>query len=63
MGALRIKVNGNFVDDSTDRPKLTSLNELIEASRQVELGNTSDHDINLLFAPSGSLGGARPKVV
>ncbi len=61
MGALRIKINGKFVDDSTDRPKLTSLNELIEASRQVELGNTSDHDIKLLFAPSGSLGGARPK--
>lgn len=61
MGALRIKVDGNFVDDSTDRPKLSSLNELIEASRQVELGNTSDHDIKLLFAPSGSLGGARPK--
>lgn len=61
MGALRIKVDKNFVDDSTDRPKLTSLNELIEASRQVELGDTSDHDIKLLFAPSGSLGGARPK--
>jgi len=70
MGALRLRVNGVFQDDSESlaSPPWTSLRELEHACLQLERGdvsNDSDPDndrwLRMLLAPGASLGGARPK--
>lgn len=69
MGALRFKIDdGPFLDDRDDilTPPWTSIRELEQASLFLEQENSEDHpsfstQLNLLFAPGSSLGGARPK--
>jgi serine/threonine-protein kinase HipA len=69
MGALRFKLleEGPFLQDSPDMaaPPWTSLRDLEYASLQLEKETRSDSEslkwLNMLLAPAGSLGGARPK--
>lgn len=61
IGSIRIKKNDEFISPKTDIPKLTSINELCESAHRIEEGESLDSDIKNLLAPSGSLGGARPK--
>ncbi|MCE6949732.1 HipA domain-containing protein, partial [Cereibacter sphaeroides] len=42
-------------------PGLVALGDLLAASRRIEAGEERDEDIEMLFAPGASLGGARPK--
>ncbi len=70
MGALRFKldVTGEFLDDNKKMtsPPMTSLRELEQASLAIEAKDAETnqdygHWLNMLIAPGGSLGGARPK--
>ena len=70
MGALRFRLSDDapFLDDRGDMaaPPWTKLGDLEHASRQLEHDNAEDESdyskwLNLLVAPGGSLGGARPK--
>jgi serine/threonine-protein kinase HipA len=69
MGALRFKLkeDGPFLNDSNQMavPPWASLRDLEFASLQIEKENLSDTAslkwLNMLVAPGGSLGGARPK--
>ena len=68
MGALRFRMGGRFLDDNDElaSPPWTSLRELEHASLQLERqGVEKDPDygrwLQMLIAPGGSLGGARPK--
>ncbi len=68
MGGLRFKLDpeGSFLDDSKNYkvPPISSVRELQEASRNVELKEEDDNIrewLNILVAPGSSLGGARPK--
>lgn len=68
MGALRFRVGGRFLDDDDvlASPPWTSLRELEHASLQLERHGVEDdpaygHWLQMLIAPGGSLGGARPK--
>lgn len=58
---LRIKKENEFVSATNDIPKLTHISELCISSQRIERGESLESDIKNLFAPSGSLGGARPK--
>ncbi len=70
MGGLRFRLAGNdeFLDNQRDlaSPPWTRLRELEEASLQLERGDATEQPdykrwLNMLMAPGGSLGGARPK--
>lgn len=61
IGSLRIEKNCEFVSATNDIPKLTHISELCISSQRIERGESLDSDIKNLLAPSGSLGGARPK--
>lgn len=70
MGALRFRLSddGPFLDDQEKlaAPPWTKLRELEHASQKLEQDNAeSESDylnwLNMLIAPGGSLGGARPK--
>lgn len=68
MGALRFRMGGRFLDDNDElaSPPWTSLRELEHASLELERqGVEEDPDygrwLQMLIAPGGSLGGARPK--
>lgn len=68
MGALRFRMEGRFLDDSDDlaSPPWTSLRELEQASLELERRGVEDDPsygrwLQMLIAPGGSLGGARPK--
>ncbi len=69
MGALRFKTEeaGEFlnINKQMAAPPWTSLRELEQASIKFEEDNTDDPEyikwVNMLLAPGGSLGGARPK--
>lgn len=70
MGGLRFRLTGSeeFLDSQRDlaSPQWTRLRELEEASLQLERGDAADQSdykrwLNMLMAPGGSLGGARPK--
>ena len=61
IGSLRIKKENEFVSATNDIPKLTHISELCISSQRIERGESLESDIKNLFAPSGSLGGARPK--
>ena len=69
-GALRFKrdLNGPFLDNNErlSAPPLSSLRELEQAARQVEINDDSDDPeylkwLYMLMSPGSSLGGARPK--
>jgi len=69
MGGLRFKTaqEAEFLNSNKEMaaPPWTSLRELEQASMKFEEDNTDDPEyikwVNLLLAPGGSLGGARPK--
>lgn len=64
QGALRFRaVDGPYLHNSTDVPKLIELPRLLAASRRFEASDGEDLSAikELLDAGSGSLGGARPK--
>ncbi len=69
MGALRLKTEegGSFLsgDDRFAVPPWASLRALENASLQLEKDSLADQEslkwLNMLIAPGGSLGGARPK--
>ena len=68
MGALRFRMDGRFLDDNDElaSPPWTSLRELEHASLQLERQDVEDDPdygrwLQMLIAPGGSLGGARPK--
>jgi len=68
MGALRFRVDGRFLDDNDElaSPPWTSLRELEYASLQLERQGVEEDPeygrwLQMLIAPGGSLGGARPK--
>lgn len=64
MGALRFKRPGDdqFISH-TGRPvpPLIELGDLLSATDRIEKGHPRKKDIDLVLAPGGSLGGARPK--
>ncbi len=64
MGALRVKgpEDKDFLSQSTRPvPPLIELRRLLGASNRLERGRERKGDLELLLAPGGSLGGARPK--
>lgn len=70
IGALRFKTSteGPFLDNNRNyaSPPWTSLRELENASLNIEKNNAEENHeykkwLNILIAPGGSLGGARPK--
>jgi serine/threonine-protein kinase HipA len=70
LGALRFRtdVNGPFLDDNSllASPPWVKLRELEQASLEIEKDNAENNPnyskwLNMLIAPGGSLGGARPK--
>ncbi len=64
LGALRFKRPGdNTFLAHTGRPvpPLMDLGALLSAADRIETGKLRQRDIDLLLAPGGSLGGARPK--
>jgi len=70
MGALRFRLSddGPFLDDQVNlaAPPWARLRDLEHASLQLENDNAENQDdylkwLNMLIAPGGSLGGARPK--
>jgi serine/threonine-protein kinase HipA len=66
MGALRFKLpdGEQFLSDgSKPVPPLIELKNLLSAADRIEKGKAKKGDIDLLLAPGGSLGGARPKAV
>ena len=63
-GAMRFKGEGTnfFVAPREDGvPGLIELNRLLQASDRIVADTFDDEDLNLIFAPGSSLGGARPK--
>lgn len=66
MGALRFKLAGSdqFLSYSDKPvPPLIDLKTLLPATDRIEKGKEKKGDLELLLAPAGSLGGARPKAV
>ena len=62
LGALRYKVDGEFqARTGIGVPALLSLGDLLQASQRVLRGEETVEDLQMLFAPGTSLGGARPK--
>ena len=62
LGALRFKVDGDFqAREGIGVPALVSLGDLLHASQRVLRGEETAEDLQMLFAPGSSLGGARPK--
>ena len=62
LGALRFKVGGEFqAQQERGVPTTVALRELMEASRRILKGEETGEDLQLIFAPGSSLGGARPK--
>ena len=64
LGALRFKRPG---DDELQAPNadgvpgFIQLGRLLESADRIERGEETDDDLNMMFAPGSSLGGARPK--
>ena len=64
LGALRFKKpgGGDFITQGTNPvPPMVELAKLLSAANRVEKGRERPGDLNILLAPAGSLGGARPK--
>ena len=64
LGALRFKRPGedDFITKGTNPvPPLVELSKLLSAADRVEKGRERKRDLDILLAPAGSLGGARPK--
>jgi serine/threonine-protein kinase HipA len=64
LGALRFKRPGedDFITKGGNPvPPLVDLSKLLSAADRVEKGKERKRDLDILLAPAGSLGGARPK--
>lgn len=64
LGALRFKRPGDdtfLAHTGRPVPPLIDLAALLSATDRIEKGKPKQRDIDLLLAPGGSLGGARPK--
>ena len=64
LGALRFRWRGEAVfqapvDDGV--PALIELGRLLQITERIERDEETDEDLQLIFAPGSSLGGARPK--
>ena len=64
LGALRFRGVGDAVFQSPlgeGVPALIKLGQLMESSQRILRNEETDDDLQLIFAPGSSLGGARPK--
>src|SRR5690606_20058696 len=69
LGAIRLRIDGVYLDDrvALASPPWTSLRELEQAARKLEergaalAAEDESRWLQMLIAPGGSLGGARPK--
>jgi serine/threonine-protein kinase HipA len=64
LGALRFRWRGEEVFQSPVRdgvPALIELGRLLHITERIERDEETDDDLQLIFAPGSSLGGARPK--
>lgn len=64
LGALRFKRPGDdqfLAHTGRPVPPLIDLGDLLSATDRIEKGKARKRDIELVLAPGGSLGGARPK--
>jgi serine/threonine-protein kinase HipA len=64
LGALRFRWRGEEVFQSPVRdgvPALIELGRLLQITERIERYEETDDDLQLIFAPGSSLGGARPK--
>lgn len=64
LGALRFRCEGEevFQAPSGDGvPGLIQLGRLLNSAERIERGEETDEDLQTIFAPGSSLGGARPK--
>ena len=64
LGALRFKRNGDDHYQAPTQagvPKLVELGNLLAVTERILRDEESDEDLQLIFAPGSSLGGARPK--
>ena len=61
VGALRLKIDNEFVRNSTNIPLLLHLNQIQDSTLKVENDEYTKDDLKNLLSPSSSLGGARPK--
>ncbi len=62
LGALRFSTDGEFqAPMGIGVPALLALGDLLAAAQRVLRGEETDEDLQVLFAPGSSLGGARPK--
>ena len=62
LGALRFSTDGVFqAPQCIGVPAMLALGDLLAAAQRVLRGEETDEDLQMLFAPGSSLGGARPK--
>lgn len=61
VGALRLKIDNEFVRNSTNIPLLLHLSQIQDSTLKVENDEYTKDDLKNLLSPSSSLGGARPK--
>jgi serine/threonine-protein kinase HipA len=64
LGALRFRYAGQeeFQSPSGEGvPGLIKLGRLLNSAERIERGEETDEDLQMIFAPGSSLGGARPK--
>jgi len=64
LGALRFRWRGEEVFQSPVRdgvPALIELGRLLQITERIERDEETEDDLQLIFAPGSSLGGARPK--
>jgi serine/threonine-protein kinase HipA len=65
LGALRFRWVGDGVFQAPPRsgvPALVELGRLLQSTERILRDEETDEDLQLIFAPGSSLGGARPKV-
>ena len=64
LGALRFRCDGEAdfqAPTGTGVPGLIQLGALLSAAERIDRGEETDDDLQMIFAPGSSLGGARPK--
>lgn len=64
LGAIRLRHADDDIFQAPQEqgvPGLIALGNLLQASERVLRGEESDEDLQMIFAPGSSLGGARPK--